>query len=99
MTIGTTRYIAEWIAAQHLDKHGEWDPDMDEYGERCAPALELAKAIAVRESQKCNVAEWCRVTVEIFNASLGIPARSDAAWDVVATWHGDWAGNWQEDRS
>ena len=94
-----TRYVAEWIEAQHVDEFGEWNPDRDEYAGRNCPSLALAKAVAIRESKRCGVVEWCRVTEEVFNPDLGIPRRSDAAWDVVCTYHGDWSGNWSEDRS
>lgn len=93
-----TRYTAEWIAAQHHDENGEWEPDRDEYVGRACKSLADAKRLAVVESKRCNVVEWCRVTVEQFNPSLGIPRRSDAAWDTVAVHYGDWDGNWQEER-
>lgn len=43
--------------------------------------------------------EWVRVAEECFNPELGIPKHHEAAWDVVRVWHGDWEGNWCEDRS
>lgn len=93
-----TRYVAEWIEKQYQDEYGDWDPDRDEYRGMDCKTLEEAKRKAIENGKKANVVEWCRVTVEEFNASLGIPRRSSAAWDTVATWHGDWEGNWNEER-
>lgn len=93
-----TRYIAEWIEAQHKDEYGEWNPDDDEYVGRNCKSLEEAQCVAVAESKRCGVVEWCRVTVEQFNPSLDIPRQCSAAWDTVAVWHGDWQGTWDEER-
>lgn len=90
------RFTAEWVSAQHLDEHGDWNPDDDEYRGRGCPCLATAKIVAIMESKRANVVEWCRVTVSEFNPTLGIPRQSDAAWDTVATWHGDWEGNWTQ---
>jgi len=93
------RFIAEWIAAQHHDERGEWDPDRDEYVGSTHATLEAAQAAAISESKKAGVVEWVKVEEQTFNAELGIPRRSEAAWDVTRAWHGDWDGNWEEDRS
>lgn len=93
-----TRYIAEWIEKQHVNEFGEWESDRDEYVGKDCKTLAAAKRVAITESKRCNVVEWCRVTVEQFNPDLGIPRRSSAAWDTVAVWHGDWQGNWDEER-
>lgn len=93
------RFIAEWISAQHHDASGEWIPDDDEYSITYCRDLEEAKRVAIANGKACNVVEWARVTEEHFNAELGIPARSPAAWDTVRIWHGDWQGNWDEDRA
>ena len=93
-----TRYVAEWIEKQHVDEHGEWNPDDDEYCGRDCKSLAEAQRVAIEESKRAGACEWCRVTVEEFNPSLGIPRRSSAAWDTVELWHGDWEGNWNEER-
>ena len=89
------RFTAKWIKAQHADPETrEWDPDLDEYVGQTVSDLESAKKIAIKESKAAGVVEWVGVTEEEFNQSLGIPRRSDAAWDTVAVWYGDWGGNW-----
>jgi hypothetical protein len=93
------RFTAEWIEKQHLDEHGDWNPDDDEYVGQVYKTLEQAKLVAAKESKRAGIVEWCRVTVEEFNPDLGIPRRSDAAWDHISTWSGDWEGNWDEIRS
>jgi hypothetical protein len=94
------RYEAEWIAAQHIDKDtGEWDPDRDEYVGSTHATLEAAQRAAIEGSKNAGVVEWCRVAEETFDPSLNIPRRSSAAWDTTRVWHGDWEGNWSEDRS
>jgi hypothetical protein len=93
------RYEAEWIAAQYHDEHGEWDPDRDEYVGSTHATLEAAQRAALEGSKKAGVVEWCRVTEERFDSSLGIPRISPAAWDVTRVWSGGWDGDWQEDRS
>jgi hypothetical protein len=93
------KYYAEWCRAQHVDENGEWNPDDDEYVSRLCSSVDEAKRVSVEESQRCNVVEWCRVTVVQFNPALDIPKVSPAAWDTIAVWHGDWQGNWEEDRS
>jgi hypothetical protein len=93
------RFIAEWISAQHHDDAGEWLPDDDEYSIQYCSDLKEAQRVAVANGKSCNVVEWARVSEQHFNAELGIPARGDAAWDTVRVWHGDWQGNWDEDRS
>lgn len=93
-----TRYTAEWIVAQYHDEHGEWEPDRDELMKQPCATLQIAKSIAVRKSKKANCVEWCRVSVEQFNTSLGISRHSDAAWDTIAIHSGDWQGNWSEER-
>jgi hypothetical protein len=92
------RYTAEWIERQHVDEYGEWNPDDDEYRGMDFDTLEKAKVAAVKYGKQAGVCEWARVTVEQFNPSLGIPRRVGAAWDVIAVWHGDWEGNWDEER-
>lgn len=94
-----TRYTAEWISAQHEDEFGEWEPDRDEYMGSTHATLEAAQRAAIDGSKQANVVEWCRVTEERFDSSLGIPRRSPAAWDATCLWHGDWNGEWSEDRS
>ena len=92
------RFTAEWIKAQHTDPvTGEWNPDRDEYVGQTFSTLKAAQSAAIRESKRANVVEWCRVSEERFNAELGIPRRSDAAWDTVAVYHGDWDGNWNRE--
>lgn len=98
-SITAPRFIAEWISAQFHDESGEWEPDRDEYSCSTHQTLEQAKAAAIAGSKKANVVEWCRVSEECFNDEVGIPARNPAAWDTVRVWHGDWQGNWDEDRS
>lgn len=93
------RFEAEWIAAQHHDQNGEWEPDRDEYVTQGCANLAAAQRIAVERGKAANVVEWARVTEYAFNPKLGIPARSPAAWDAIRVWHGDWQGNWDEDRS
>ena len=92
------RYIAEWIEKQYKDEQGEWEPDRDDYRGIDCKSLAEAQRIAVAQSKRANACEWCRVTMGEFNPSLGIPRRNSAAWDVVSTWHGDWEGNWNEER-
>jgi hypothetical protein len=90
-----TLFDAEWIVKQHHDPvTGEWIPDDDEYVGQSFATLEQAQQAAVRESKAVGAVEWCCVRQKEFDASLGIPRRSEAAWDVVAVWHGDWDGNW-----
>jgi hypothetical protein len=93
------RYSAKWIVKQHTNEFGEWDPDRDEYVGSDHTTLEAAIAAAVMGSKKADVVEWWRVTQERFNAEVGIPRRHPAAWDTARIWHGDWEGNWDEDRS
>lgn len=97
-TESDVRFRAEWIDAQHHDEHGDWDPDRDEYVGSTHATLEAAQKAAIAGSKKANVVEWVKVTEERFNPSLRIHRRSDAAWDTVRVWHGDWVGNWQDDR-
>ena len=92
-----TRYVAEWIAKQFVDENGDWEPDRDEYVAKDCRSLEDAQRVAISESKKLGIVEWCRVSVEQFNPELGIPRRSSATWDTVAIWHGDWEGNWNEE--
>jgi len=92
------RYVAEWIERQYKDEYGEWDPDRDDYRGMDCKSLEDAQAKAIAFGRLANAAEWARVTVKDFNPDLGIPCRSSAAWDTVAVWHGDWEGNWNEER-
>lgn len=93
------RFVAEWISAQHHDETGEWIPDDDEYSVQYCKTLEDAKRVAVEQGKKANVVEWARVTEQHFMPELRIPARNSAAWDDVGIWHGDWQGNWDEDRT
>lgn len=100
MSVSTSpRFIAEWISAQFHDEHGEWIPDQDTYSISVHKTLEEAKAAAIAGGKKANVVEWARVSEDHFNSEIGISARSPAAWDTVRIWHGDWQGNWDEDRS
>jgi hypothetical protein len=92
------RYSAEWISKQHCDESGEWEPDRDEYACSSHETFESAKADAIASSKAANCVEWWRVCEERFDASLGIPRRSAAAWDTTRTWSGDWQGNCDEDR-
>jgi hypothetical protein len=92
------RFRAEWISKQTHDEHGEWLPDEDEYSIQYCRDLKEAQRVAVVNGKACNVVEWARVTELHFDPELGIPARSPAAWDDVRIWHGDWQGNWDEDR-
>jgi hypothetical protein len=85
-----TRFVAEWIAAQHADASGEWTPDDDEYEGEICTTLEQAKQFAIKHSKACNVVEWVRVTEERKTKRYG--------WDAVRSWTGDWAGNWSEVR-
>lgn len=88
------RFTAEWIHRQH-ETDGEWDPDLDEYMScRCA-SLEDAKRVAIEESKRAGCVEWVAVMEEAYNDELGLSPRSDAAWDVVGRWSGDWDGNWE----
>lgn len=91
-------FIAEWIAAQHVDEFGEWEPDMDEYRMQDCATLEEAKRVSVERGKAANVVEWARVSEMQFDPDLGIPARSAAAWNTVRIWSGDWQGNWDEVR-
>lgn len=93
------RFEAEWIAAQHNDEHGEWDPDRDEYVARNCVTLEEAKRVALAQSKAANVVEWVRVTEYAFCPELKIPPHNPAAWDAVRVWHGEWSGEWSEDRT
>ena len=93
------RYSAEWIVKQHNDEFGEWDPDRDEYVGSDHATLGAAVAAAIAESKKANCVEWWRVTEERFNPEVRIPCSNSAAWDTTRVWHGDWAGNIDEDRS
>jgi hypothetical protein len=92
------RFEAEWIAAQYHDEHGEWQPDHDDYRAENCPDLETAKRVAVERGKAANVVEWARVTEYAFDPDLGIPARCEAAWDIVRQWSGDWQGSWDEVR-
>jgi hypothetical protein len=94
--IMNTRYIAEWVKADNSPP-GEFDPDSQVYGRAAYDSRGLAQREAIRLARTYNVTEWVRVAEETFNAELGIPKHSDAAWDVVRVWHGDWDGNWVED--
>lgn len=94
----TPRFFAEWINKQHVDEHGEWEPDRDEYMKQLCRNLDEAKLVAVAMGKKANVVEWARVAEENFNAEVGISPRHPAAWDTVRVWHGDWQGNWDEER-
>lgn len=93
-----TRYWAEWVSLERHNEFGEYDPDGAEYSRIPCRSLEDAKRIAVERGKSAGVAEWARVTQEDFLPELGIPKKSDAAWDTVAVWHGDWSGNWNEER-
>lgn len=88
-----TRYIAAWVKRDGSPS-GEFDPDAVEYGYAAYTSLETAQREAIRLGRQYNVMEWVRVSEEAFNPDLGIPRRSEAAWDTVAVWHGDWEGNW-----
>ena len=90
------RFIAEWIISQYHDSDGEWIPDRDEYGRSVHPTLEGAKGTAIKRGKNAAAVEWWRVSEEHFDQTLGIPARCDAAWDVVRTWTGDWSGDCDE---
>jgi len=92
-----TRYIAAWAKADNSPP-GEFDPDSVVYGYAAYHSRGLAQTEAVRLGRKYNVTEWVRVTEEIFNPELGISKTHEAAWDVSRVWHGDWNGNWVEDR-
>ena len=91
-----TRYIAAWVKRDG-SAPGEFDPDAVEYGHAVYPSLDKAQQEAIRLGRQYNVMEWVRVDEEAFNPGLGIPRRSEAAWDTVRTWHGDWDGNWNDD--
>jgi hypothetical protein len=93
-----TRYWAEWISAEKPNEFGEFDPDGVEYSRIPCQSLEDGKRLSIERGKKANVTEWARVTEEVFLPELAIPKRSDAAWDTVCQWHGDWQGNWDEDR-
>ena len=94
-----TRFIAEWIVRQHIDERGEWEPDRDEREFSTHKTLAEAQEAAIAGAKKAHVVEWCAVEEETYNASLGIPRRSPAAWDSLRTWCGDYEGNWVENRS
>ena len=93
-----TKFVAEWIAAQHHDDSGEWIPDDDEYVVSVHATYEAAEKAAIAGSKSANVVEWWAVNEEQFVPELGIPQRSSAAWDTVRRWCGDWAGNVDEVR-
>lgn len=90
------RFEAEWITAQVVDEFGDWNPDDDTYAHSTHATLEAAQAAATAGSKAAGIVEWCRVAEYHFNPELGIPARSEAAWDTVRIWHGDWDGNFTE---
>lgn len=50
-------FEAEWIAAQHVDEHGEWEPDRDEYHCSRHATFSTAHAAAVASSMIANVVE------------------------------------------
>lgn len=79
------RFIAEWIAAQHTNEFGDWDPDRDEYEFTVHNTLEDAQRSAVESGRAAGVVEWARVIEE---------RRGQHGWDEVRYWSGDWDGNW-----
>jgi hypothetical protein len=97
--VSDTRFWAEWISGEKPNDFGEFDPDGVEYSRVQCRNLDEAKRVSIARGKAMNISEWARVTEEVFLPELNIPKRSDAAWDTVCLWYGDWQGNWDEDRS
>ena len=91
------RYIASWVERDESPPE-DFDPDAVVYGRVIFPTLEDAQKYADKRGKARGILNWTQVLEETFNPELGIPARSDAAWDVTARWYGDWSGEWTEDR-
>lgn len=89
-----TRYTAEWIARQHYDKGGEWQPDLDEREGGEFKTLAAAKRAAQKHGTKYG---WARVAEES-RATLADDFGSFARWDEVRSWTFDGNG-WDENRS
>ena len=92
-----TRYIAAWVKRDG-SAPGEFNPDDLVYGYATCTSLEVAQQKAITMGKRCNITTWARVTEETFNPDVGIPRAHEAAWDDTRVWHGDWEGNWEEER-
>jgi hypothetical protein len=83
------RYVAEWIAKQHQDERGEWDPDRDEFEFSVHRTKADAEHAAVKAGKRCAAADWVRVSFE---------TKGPHGWEEERRWCGDWDGNWNEVR-
>jgi hypothetical protein len=84
-----TRFVAEWIVAQHFNEIGDYEPYRDEYGESTHATLEAAQAAAIASSKAAGVAEWVAVREQRLEThdSEGRPWRR---WETVRRWYGDY---------
>jgi hypothetical protein len=84
---GAVRFEAEWIAKQHADANGEWNPDRDEHAVSSHATKEAAETAAIRESQRAGQCEWILVAEQKF---IGYE------WIDQRRWTGDWDGLHEE---
>lgn len=89
-----TRYTAEWIAKQHVDANGEWQPDRDE---RESKEFRTRAAAMCTARERGNRYGWARVAEESCTR-LTDDFGSFTRWDEVRSWTFDgWC--WNENRS
>ena len=89
-----TRYVAEWIASQFVDKNGEWWPDRDER----ESSEHRTRAAAMRAARKHGERYgYARVGEEV-SSRLADDFGAFARWEEVRSWTFDgWC--WNENRS
>jgi hypothetical protein len=89
-----TRYVAEWIASQFVDKNGEWQPDRDERESREFRSRSAAMAAARKNGDRFG---WARVAQKE-STKLADDYGTFARWEEVQAWTFDgWV--WNENRS
>jgi hypothetical protein len=90
-----TRYTAEWIAKQHVDASGEWQPDRDEIESMEFRTRAAAMRVARERGKRYG---WAKVAEES-RTRLSDDFGSFARWDEVRSWTFDGFGVWNENRS
>jgi len=92
-----TRYVAEWITAQHnYPGSDDWNPDADEREERTYKSLAAAQKGGAMAARKAGVFPWVRVEEQ--RAARGADELGDfTRWEVVRAWVSDYDGEvWDE---
>ncbi len=87
MLRGKVRYEAEWVAKQHADANGEWNPDKDEYSASHHATKAGAERAAIAASKEAAQCEWILVAEQKYIGHEWVDQRR---------WTGDWEGLHEE---